>query len=198
MRFKKGKTKLILLTGLYVVKSCPSFPWENKQPGRDIKDLIFSVSHCWFPPHSFEFFINFLFIQQRTSWHWLSHCSKIQPVPAEIASLVSQDDVGLRLSCFTSRSSWIQIKLDISSADFVMVVARRHKAQSVSSTGTASRSGGSLNDAAVERYLREKDAYQKFLVNGPRDDTSTCQPPKQQTQSFEQRQRNADNKGAQT
>lgn len=73
-----------------------------------------------------------------------------------------------------------------------------HKSHSISSIDTATRPGSSRNHAAVERYLLEKDSYKEFLVNGPKDNTPTCQPQKPDNQGFEQRQKHADSNGVQT
>lgn len=83
-------------------------------------------------------------------------------------------------------------------ANSAMFMACSHKSHSISSIDTATRPGSSRNHAAVERYLLEKDSYKEFLVNGPKDNTPTCQPQKPDNQGFEQRQKHADSNGVQT
>lgn len=83
-------------------------------------------------------------------------------------------------------------------ANSAIRMACRLKAQSISSSNTASRPENSSNHAAIERYLLEKDSYREFLVNGPQDDTPDCQPQKEDAQVCKQRQGIADSNGIQT
>lgn len=84
------------------------------------------------------------------------------------------------------------------SANSGMFMACSHKSHSISSIDTATRPGSSRNHAAVERYLLEKDSYKEFLVNGPKDNTPTCQRQKPDDQGFEQSQKHVDSNGVPT
>lgn len=77
---------------------------------------------------------------------------------------------------------------------FTMILPSRQKSQSLSSGDTGSRSKGPQNNAAIDRYVREKDGYKEFLVNGPRDSPTGGQPGTQDMQELNQPEKHTSSK----